>query len=305
MLEIKFHKKIKMDSSVMVAGWPGMGNVAVDAVNYLRRKLSARFFAEINTKTIYAPEGVLVNKGEISFPAPPSTLLHYRKHPPVTILEGAAQFYGHEAAALSKKILEAAKQVNTEAIITSAAFPVSMNHNDPPEVYFASNNRSLSRDFKKIGLKPLNTGQIAGLNGMLLGYAKSAGIDGACLLATIPRYAVGIQNPRAVIEILDVLAHLLDEEIDLQELEIHAEEMDKRLDEAEAGIRDLSAYEPEDENTGGSEKVPGKIIKKIEQLFEEAKTSRQKAVKLKEELDRWDIYPAYEDRFLDLFRKNN
>ncbi len=304
-MEIKFHKKIKMDSSVMVAGWPGMGNVASDAVNYLRRKLSARFFAEINTENIYTPEGVLVNKGEISFPDPPSTLLHYRKHPPVTILEGAAQFHGNEAAALSKKVLEAAKQVNTEAIITSAAFPVSMNHNDPPEVYFAANSRSLSRDFRKIGLKPLNTGQIAGLNGMLLGYAKSEGISAACLLATIPRYSVGIQNPRAVIEIVDILAHLLDEEIDLQELEDSAEEMDKKLDEAEAGMRDISAYQPEDENSGGSGKVPGKIIKKIEKLFEEAKTSRQKAVKLKEELDRWDVYPAYEDRFLDLFRKNH
>ena len=292
----------------MIAGWPGMGNVAVDTVSYMRRKLNARLFAEINTKNLYVPEGVLVNRGSISFPQPPSTLFHYRKNPPATFLEGTSQFHGHEAALLLRKVLDIAKQVNTEAIITSAAFPVPMNHQDAPELYFASNNASLSRDFRKTGLKPLKTGQISGLNGMLLGYAKTRGIDAACLLATIPQYTVGIPNPRAVIEVIDILAQLIDEEIDLTEIENSAEEMDKRLEAAEASIKDFMAYPPEDENNAGfpeNEKVPGKIIKKIEKLFEEAKSSRQKAVKLKEELDRWDLYPMYEDRFLDLFRKNH
>ncbi len=307
-MEIKFHKKINLDNSLMIAGWPGMGNVATDAVNYIRRKLSARFFAEINTKSIYIPEGVLVDKGSIAFPRPPTTLFHYRKHPAATFLEGTSQFHGHEASLMLRKVLDVAKGVNTEAIITSAAFPVPMSHQDPSEIYFAANNPALSRDFKKIGIKPLDSGQISGLNGMILGCAKTRGIDAACLLATIPQYAIGLPNPRAVIEIVDVLAQLLDEEIDLIELENSALEMDERLDSAEAGMKDFLTHSSEEENNPGSnenEKVPAVIIEKIEKLFEKAKISREMAVQLKEELDRWDIYPLYEDRFLDLFRKNH
>ncbi len=305
-MDIKFHKRIKLDSSLMIAGWPGMGNVAVDAVNYVRRKLNARFFGEINTQRDYIPEGVIVDKGSISFPDPPSTLFHYRKHPPVTFLEGTSPFQGQEASQILKGVLDVAQQVNTEAIITSAAFPVAMNHQDPSEIYFAANSASLSRDFKKMGLAPLKAGQISGLNGMILGYAKKKGIEAACLLATIPQYTLGIPNPRAVMEVADVIGHLLDEEIDLTELEAAAEEMDKKLDSVESSMRNfIPGAEIEDGHTPGREEVPGVIIEKIEKLFEEAKSSRQKAVLLKEELDRWDIYSLYEDRFLDLFRKSH
>lgn len=305
-MEIKFHKRIRMDSSVMFAGWPGMGGVATDSVNYLRRKLAARFFAEINPSKLYFPEGVLVNKGKVSFPPPPATLFHYRKHPPVTLLEGSAQFRGREADILLKKVLEVAGQTNTEAIITSAAFPVPMNHRDQSEIYFASNSSSFSRDLKEIGLRPLGAGQVSGLNGMLLGYAKARNIDAACVLATIPQYTVGMRNPRAVMEIIDVFSHIIDEDVDLSELEALADRTDSRLDEAEAAADDfLSGAGEEDPPCRSGEKVPGRIIEKIEKLFEEAKCSRQKAVQLKEELDRWDLYPLYEDRFLDLFRENH
>ena len=40
----------------------------------------------------------------------------------------------------------------------------------------------------------------------------------------------------------------------------------------------------------------------IENLFEEAKADRNKAYLLKRELDKWNLYELYEDRFLDLFR---
>jgi uncharacterized protein len=307
-MEIKFRRKLRMDASVMIAGWPGMGNVATDTVDYLRRKLSARIFAEINAKSLYVPEGVLVEKGQVAFPRPPSTAFYYRKNPPVTLLKGSSQFHGREGELLMRKVLDVAKQVNTEAVFTSAAFPVPMNHQDAAEIYFAANSRALSRDFRKIGLKPLKSGQISGLNGMLLGYAKERGIDAACLLSTIPQYSIGIPNPRAVIEIIDVFAQLLDEEIDLTELEDSAEEIDKKLDAIEANVKEFMSYPVENRGAAepaGKEKIPGRIIDKIEKLFEEAKSSRQKAVQLKEELDRWDLYPLYEDRFLDLFRKNH
>jgi len=43
---------------------------------------------------------------------------------------------------------------------------------------------------------------------------------------------------------------------------------------------------------------------KIEKLFTEAQKDTTKANELKSELDKWNAYKEYEDRFLDLFKEN-
>ena len=50
-------------------------------------------------------------------------------------------------------------------------------------------------------------------------------------------------------------------------------------------------------------KLPQSARKKIETLFKEAQKDITQASKLKNELDRWNVYKEYEDRFLDLFKK--
>ncbi len=50
-------------------------------------------------------------------------------------------------------------------------------------------------------------------------------------------------------------------------------------------------------------KLPGSVKEKIEKLFVSAKDDLSKANELKIELDRWNVYKEYEDRFLDLFKK--
>jgi hypothetical protein len=50
-------------------------------------------------------------------------------------------------------------------------------------------------------------------------------------------------------------------------------------------------------------KLPQSAIEGIEKMFKEAQSDVAIASKLKAELDRWNVYKEYEDRFLDLFRK--
>jgi predicted nucleic acid-binding Zn-ribbon protein len=50
-------------------------------------------------------------------------------------------------------------------------------------------------------------------------------------------------------------------------------------------------------------KLPVSVKEKIEKLFEQAKADIAKANELKTELDKWNVYKEYEDRFLDLFGK--
>jgi hypothetical protein len=49
--------------------------------------------------------------------------------------------------------------------------------------------------------------------------------------------------------------------------------------------------------------LPAEARQGIENLFLEVARGERDPSVLKEELDRWDIFPEYEDRFLDLFRK--
>ena len=49
--------------------------------------------------------------------------------------------------------------------------------------------------------------------------------------------------------------------------------------------------------------LPIEARQRIEKLFREVAAGECEPGVLKEELDRWDVFPEYEDRFLDLFRK--
>ncbi len=42
-------------------------------------------------------------------------------------------------------------------------------------------------------------------------------------------------------------------------------------------------------------------MERIERLFEKAKIDHSMANELKKELDRWNLFELYENRFLDLF----
>ncbi|MDI3547459.1 MAG: hypothetical protein PWR10_1111 [Halanaerobiales bacterium] len=55
--------------------------------------------------------------------------------------------------------------------------------------------------------------------------------------------------------------------------------------------------------TRNLEGLPIAARDEIEQMFDQVKRGELDPAKLKQELDRWGVFPAYEDRFFDLFRK--
>ncbi|MFW5986228.1 MAG: hypothetical protein ACOCQH_02590 [Halanaerobiales bacterium] len=55
--------------------------------------------------------------------------------------------------------------------------------------------------------------------------------------------------------------------------------------------------------TRNLEGLPLAAREEIEQMFAEVKTGDRDPAELKQELDRWGVFNAYQDRFFDLFRK--
>lgn len=305
MEEIKIYKKIELVNPVMIAGWPGMGNVALGTVNYLRKHLETIKFAEIIIDPFATLDAVEVRDGMAALPKPPANTFHYARKPDLIIFEGEAQLQGQNGIDLLSKVLDVAVEFKIARIYTGAAFPLPISHKEPSQVYGVANKKPLRDALKKFEVRLMEGGHISGLNGLMLGFAKERNIDAICLLATMPQYAISLPNPKASYAIIETLKKLLNFEVDLQGLNEYIKDMDERMSIIEEKVKDVFTIEEEEPEAPPAEKkIPGYIMEKIERLFREAKQDKSKAIILKKELDRWDLYKLYEDRFLDLFKEN-
>lgn len=291
---------------VMFAAWPGMGNVGVMAMDYLRSKLEAHLFAAIDMRSITAPQSISVKEGIVSHPDLPRSTFHYRYDPDVIIFESDTQVSGKEGVAVVEAVLEIARRFRVRQVYTAAAYAEPMSHTSPSRVYCASTNQRLLQALESFGAQPIHEGQIAGLNGLLLGVAADHSMDAACILATMPSYAGPFSYPKASLEIVKLIGDVLSVPLDLAELEAAAGTTDEVLETIEKRIREyFPAAVSQDEELPTElkeDEVPNYVMERIENLFKEVADDRSRAPELKEELDRWNLYELYEDRFLDLFR---
>lgn len=300
--EIKFNTP-----PLMLAAWPGMGNVGIIAMDYLRSKLNATVFAEIDMAPFFIPESIIVKQGIAQLPDIPGAVFYYLLEPSVIIFESNAQVGGKDGITIIKTILDIAEQFKVREIYTAAAFAQPMSHSAPSKVLAACNKQSLFKDLEKFSIEAMPDGYIAGQNGLLLGVATSRNIDACCLLGTIPSFASNLSYPKASLEIVKTFEHIIGKVLDHADLEESISVVDRQLAAIEERIKEYfpSIMEKEDEEMPEDiedEHVPHYIMDKIERLFEVVKRDRTKAPELKKELDRWNLYELYEHRFLDLFK---
>jgi hypothetical protein len=171
----------------------------------------------------------------------------------------------------------------------------------------------ISQDLKNQNLFPLSMGQVSGMNGLFLGMAKKEGLEGFCLLAEIPLYTVQIENPKASYAVLNALNKILGLRLDLSGLIEQTHEMEFEINKLLDYLKIGSASQPgpiqEEEidkikkTLAQLTKLPVSVKERIEKLFEQTLNDLSKARGLKDELDKWNVYKDYEDRFLDLFKK--
>ena len=301
-LNIQWIESIKLAKPVMLAAWPGMGNVALGAINYLRRKLDMKQFAQIDTKAFYAPDGVTVDDGIGKLLPPPKSIFYFRCDPDMVILENEVQFGGKAGMELAREILNFARNLEVARILTAAAFPIPASYQEPVKLFGVANMKSGLNLLTRYRIKIMEDGSISGLNGLLLGYAQELGIESICILATMPIYATGFPNPRAWKALVEIFSQILNLRVDLRKLDSMIKRTDDKMEQIETRLQEMLGIK---EKPGtGDEQISQFVLNKIERLFQEAKTSREKALELKRELDRWGLFEMYEDRFLDLFKKD-
>ncbi len=298
----------EIQSPVLIAGWPGMGSVGAGAISYLRRNLNATHFADVDMSEYFTPDSVVVEDGLAKLPDIPSNAFYYIRELNLIIFESEAQISGAGGITLMKQILDLAEDLNVRSIYTGAAFVMPISQKEPVKVFGVANKVSLKNLFVPYGVEILDQGQISGLNGLLLGFAGLRDIEAACFLATMPQYAVNIPNPKASREILRVFENLLEIKIDMANLDEAVAQMSQTMTDIEDRIQktfmNSEMFEEDEKEEIEEDKVPQYVMEKIESLFKEVKMkrSKEKAAQLKKELDHWNLYNLYEDRFLGLFR---
>jgi proteasome assembly chaperone (PAC2) family protein len=312
---LKLFKKPDLKKPFLVAAWPGMGNVALTAVNYLKDKLGAVPLGELTSTDYFAPTGAIVSKQIILPPERPNNQFYYFSSPQckkdILFFIGSVQPVPHREYEFAQELLRIAKMWGVTLVFTTAAAPSDMNYRDTPRVFAVPNDADLMKKLMEYKVHFMGEGNIAGLNGLLISAAKSMNLDGICLLGEIPFFTAQIEFPKAALKVLEVLTRLLGVKIDMLDLELYTGQKEKEI----APLADvLTKGPPESEKDAPDEEkivpepekeVPRSVRVKIEKLFRDAETEGSYKIKmqLKEELDRWSLFDEYQDRFLDLFRK--
>ncbi|MCX5702770.1 MAG: PAC2 family protein [Candidatus Omnitrophica bacterium] len=316
MEDIKFSKKPKLKNPYLIAAWPGMGEVAFKAATYLIDKLEAEEFAQILPGNFFYLMQSVIQGGRLILPEPPYNKFYYWKNKSgkndLIIFISDAQPDLSKAGEYCKRIFYVARNFKVKTVISFAAMPQAVDYTQPSKVWFTPTSNELYNDLNKYNFNLLSEGEISGMNGLFLGLAKKEGFEGFCLLGEIPLYTIQSENPKASYAVLDALSRIVNIKIDFtnltEQIHIMEGEINKLLDYLKLSAPASPIGEEEIEKIKKSlsqlTKLPVSVKDKIEKLFEEAKNDISRANELKLELDKWNAYKEYEDRFLDLFKKS-
>jgi hypothetical protein len=298
----------------LVAVWPGMGHVALNAGVYLLAKLGMNLIAEFEANDLFDVDHVEVKEGIIQAGQRPRNRLFVwkdpkEKHDLVVFLGEAQPPIGKYA--FCRQLIAHARQLGVEGVFTFAAMATQMHPEHRSRVFGAATDEESLAELKRLELELLEDGHIGGLNGLLLGVAAENGLRGACLLGEMPHIFSQLPFPKASLAILEVFTTITGIDLDLSELSEQAKVMEQQLGELLARVEEAygQQHAAEEETYGPEaaekERVNSADRQRIEGLFQQAVKDRSRAFELKQELDRLGVFKEYEDRFLDLFKKGD
>jgi proteasome assembly chaperone (PAC2) family protein len=305
-------EKPELNHPWLVAVWPGMGNVALNAGIYLLAKLDMNVIAEFEPGDLFDVDHVEVKDGIIHTGRRPRNRFFMwtdpnQKHDLVVFLGEAQPPIGKYP--FCRQLLDYGRELGVERVFTFAAMATQMHPEHRSRVFGAATDEESLAELKRLELELLEDGHIGGLNGVLLGAAAENGLRGACLLGEMPHIFSQLPFPKASLAILEVFTTITGIDLDLTELSEQAKVMEQQVGELLARVEQTygQQYPAEEEAYGREppeeERVSSADKQRIEGLFEQAGKDRSKAFELKQELDRLGVFKEYEDRFLDLFKK--
>lgn len=308
----------KLRDPILIAAWPGIGQVAIAACYYMISKLKMDFRAEYASSELFDADHVTISSGLVQpFRYPKSQVFSWRNpngpHD-LMVFIGEAQ-PPHGRYDFCRKLVDFAQREGVTKIFTFAAMATNTELQDDSRVVGVATDKVTLHSMLENEIQVLSGGSISGMNGVLLGVAAERRIPGGCLLGEIPRMFAGVPYPKATVSVLKTMNQLINLDIDLSELALESERNEAQLSQMLEQVRKLEQQqregqparedEPFTPDPFENEKLTPEEKQQIENLFDEAGFDRSKAFELKKELDRLEVFREYEDRFLDLFRHDD
>lgn len=221
-------EKPKLENPVLIEGLPGIGQVGKIAAEYLKDELGAKRFATLLSYTF--PPQVLVKK-DGTIESMKNEFYYYKGKRDMIILTGNTQAATNNGQyRLCEKILDVVEDLGCNMIYTVGGFGVGKSVEEA-KVYGAANNEGLLKKFENLGVifERSGVGHIIGASGLLLGLSELRKMDAVCLMGETSGFYV---DPKSAKAVLAVLGKHLGLEINLDNLEKKAKEVEKMTHEA-------------------------------------------------------------------------
>jgi len=235
---VRLYKEPELENPVLVAGWPGIGNVGIIAVDTLRGGLRAEEFGEIEPWDFFYPKRILIRNGELKDLEFPSNKFYFKKTEKRDLIffigeeqpteEGRAYAEGRKGYQMANLVLDVALKLGCQRAYTSGAAVAPIHHTMKPKVWAVPNTEALIDELRGYENTILMSdiegrkgqGNITGLNGLLLGVAKKRGLEAVCIMGEIPVYLQGLPlpYPKASKSVLEVLTASLGVRIEMERI---------------------------------------------------------------------------------------
>ncbi|RJS89697.1 proteasome assembly chaperone family protein [Candidatus Bathyarchaeota archaeon] len=176
----------KLENPILIAGFPGIGDIGNIVIKMFIEFHQAELFAEL-----YSPafqDFVFIDEKGICRP-PRYEFYKIEKSRDFVVLTGDGypafdDIPGHYE--VCSEILDFIEELGCKSIIAidGAAMPLSYE-----EIYVAATSKEAASEYVRKGAKLFRNRRILGLSGLILGLAEKRGLTGACLLASTPGYS--------------------------------------------------------------------------------------------------------------------
>jgi uncharacterized protein len=287
---IIIHKKKKLKNPILIASWPGIGNIGLIAVEYMRQQLKAEVLADIEPEDFFYPVGVTIENGILEDLQFPASRFYYHSTEERDLLffiaeeqpHGRSKKYaeGSKAYEIATMVIDFAEKHGCSRIYTSGAAVAMSHHTNRPRVWVVPNRPALIKEVKELENVvlmseihgPDSQGTISGLNGLLLGVARERGIEGFCVMGEIPVYLQGmpLPYPKASKSVLEVLCKSVGVAMEYHQLDLWTEKLDKKIDKLIEEFGRTLPVQFRDGVKGGLEKLKG-VPEKIQVSEEDAR----------------------------------
>lgn len=222
---------------IMVAGfsgWPDAGSVSTLAVGYLKDKLDAEKLWEISGQGFYDLTStrpyVRIREGLLMDLKLPSTELYLWRSPmkdkAILILLGGEPSFDWKTYV--ERILEVCELAGVGRIYLIGGVLDNIPHTRAPKITVVVNMEHLQRELMVLNLTPSEYNGPASIHSYLMFKAREKRVEALGLWGHAPSY-ISMPNARVALHVLRKLVGMLGIELDMEELEERAEELEEEV----------------------------------------------------------------------------